>query len=80
LPGDHDIERSMSRVENGYDNAIKERFWISFRLKAVNGRGFKTIEEARVLVFEYIEVYYDREGKHSSLACIRPESFEASLN
>jgi len=80
LLGEHGISRSMSRVGNCYDNAMKESLWSSFKREAVNGRRFKTIEEARALVFEYIEVFYNRKRRHSSLGYVSPESFEASQN
>lgn len=78
LLGEHGIARSMSRVGNCYDNAMKESFWSSLKREAINGRRFRTIAEARSLVFEYIEVFYNRKRRHSSLGFISPESFEAS--
>lgn len=80
LLGEHGISRSMSRVGNCYDNAMKESFWSSLKREAINGRRFRTITEARAAVFEYIEVFYNRKRRHSSLGYISPESFEASQN
>jgi putative transposase len=76
----HGIECSMSRVGNCYDNAMKESFWSTLKREAVNGRRFRTIEEARAAIFEFIEVFYNRVRRHSSLGYVSPECFEASLN
>jgi putative transposase len=80
LLASHGIQCSMSRVGNCYDNAMKESFWSTLKREAINGRRFQTIEEARAAVFEYIEVFYNRVRRHSSLGYVSPERFEASLN
>jgi putative transposase len=74
------IACSMSRVGNCYDNAMKESFWSSLKREAVGDQVFDTIEEARQVLFEYIEVFYNRSRRHSSLGYVSPESFEASTN
>jgi len=80
LLGEHRNSRSMSRDGNCYDDAMKESFWSSLKREEINGRRFKTIEEARALVFDYIRVFYNRKRRHNSLGYISPESFEASQN
>jgi putative transposase len=59
------------------DNAVMESFWASLKKERVypNER-FKTRDEARLAVFEYIEVFYNRERLHSSLLYKTPERFE----
>lgn len=74
------IQCSMSRVGDCYDNAMKESFWSTLKREAINGRRFKTTDEARVAVFEYIETFYNRKRRHSSLGYKSPECFEASQN
>lgn len=74
------IACSMSRVGNCYDNAMKESFWSSLKREAVGNRVFDTIEEARQVLFEYIEVFYNRVRRHSSLGYVSPERFEATPN
>lgn len=80
LMAEHGMVASMSRVGNCYDNAMKESFWSTMKREAIDGRHFRTIEEARRAVFEYIEVFYNRKRRHSSLGYISPEAFEASPN
>jgi putative transposase len=74
------IECSMSRVGNCYDNAMKESFWSTLKREAIGEVVFDTIEEARARIFEYIEVFYNRKRRHSSLGYVSPEAFEAALN
>ncbi len=78
LLNEHDIECSMSRVGNCYDNAMKESFWSTLKREAIGGRRFKTRSEARAALFEYIEVFYNRKRRHSSLGYESPERFEAA--
>lgn len=76
----HGIECSMSRTGNCYDNAMKESFWSTLKREAIRDQVFQTIAEARATVFEYIEVFYNRKRRHSSLGYVSPETFEAALN
>jgi transposase InsO family protein len=71
---------SMSRTGNCYDNAAMESFWGTLKQELVYRREFATREEARAAIFEYIEVFYNRQRRHSALGYISPESFEAALN
>jgi putative transposase len=80
LLSEHGIDCSMSRVGNCYDNAMKESFWSTLKREAIGEHVFETIEEARVAVFEYIEVFYNRKRRHSSLGYVSPETFEAAQN
>jgi transposase InsO family protein len=80
LLDEHDIQCSMSRVGNCYDNAMKESFWSTLKRELINDQRFKTIAEARLAIFEYIEVFYNRKRRHSSLGYVSPETFEASQN
>jgi transposase InsO family protein len=74
---------SMSRVGNCYDNAMMESFWGSYKQELVyqqpNGR-FTSIEQAKLQSFKYIEIFYNRKRRHSSIGYRSPEQFEASLN
>ena len=76
----HGIAASMSRVGNCYDNAMKESFWSTLKRELINGRPFQTIAQAKAAVFEYIEVFYNRKRRHSSLGYVSPECFEAIHN
>jgi transposase InsO family protein len=79
----HDMQCSMSRVGDCYDNAAKESFWGTYKQELVylqpNGR-FETHEQARRMTFEYIEVFYNRQRRHSAIGYQSPEEFEAGLN
>jgi len=77
----HGIVASMSRAGDCYDNALMESFWGTLKTECVYPHGpFATFEEARAAIFEYIEVFYNRVRRHSSLGYISPEAFEAALN
>ena len=64
--------RSMSGSGNCYDNAMAESFFATLKLEAVQGRVFATRSEARMVIFDYIEVFYNRQRLHSSLAFAAP--------
>lgn len=69
---------SMSRAGDCYDNAPKESFWATLKKELMSDMEFATREEARAAIFEYIEVFYNRQRIHSSLGYVSPEQFEAS--
>lgn len=76
----HGIQASMSRKGECYDNAAMESFWGTLKTELVNHERYQTVEQARASIFEYIEVFYNRKRRHSSLGYLSPDSFEASLN
>ncbi len=51
----------------------------SFKVEAIHGEKFKTRDDARKQVFEYIEVYYNRKRLHSTLGYLSPELFEVKM-
>ena len=67
---------SMSKRGDCYDNAAMESWNHSFKVEAIHGEKFKTRNDARKHVFEYIEVYYNRKRLHSTLGYLSPELFE----
>jgi transposase InsO family protein len=77
------MQCSMSRVGNCYDNAVMESFWGSYKQELVyqqpNSR-FASHEQAKRQSFKYIEIFYNRKRRHSSIGYQSPEHFEASLN
>ncbi len=66
---------SMSRTGNCYDNAAMESFFATLKGECANRR-FSTKTEARSAIFEYIEVWYNRQRLHSSLGYLSPVQFE----
>ena len=71
---------SMSRKGNCYDNAAMESFWSSLKRELVHRCQFATRAEARVAIFEWIEIFYNRERFHSVLGYNSPVDFEKQLN
>ena len=70
------IIASMSRKGNCYDNAHVESFFHSLKTELVYRRKFKTREEARRAIFEWIETWYNRQRRHSALEYMTPEEYE----
>ncbi len=71
---------SMSRRGNCYDNAAMESFWSSLKRELVYRCQFATRAQARAAIFEWIEVFYNRERLHSALGFQSPVDFETKLN
>jgi putative transposase len=72
---DANIQLSMSRVGNCYDNAVAESFFGTLKSECVTHQ-FATHALARVTVFEYIEIWYNRQRLHSTLGYLSPAEFE----
>ncbi len=72
----HDIECSMSAVANCYDNAVVESFFGVLKRERVNRVRYRTRDEARADLFEYIEVFYNRKRRHGYLGNVSPADFE----
>lgn len=70
------IKYSLSRKGNCYDNAVIESFFKTLKTELEYGRRFKSKEEARKGLFEYIEVYYNRQRLHSTLGYLSPQEYE----
>jgi transposase InsO family protein len=70
------IIASMSRKGNCYDNAHVESFFHSLKAELVYRRNFKTREEAKRAIFEWIETWYNRERRHSALGYMTPAEYE----
>lgn len=77
LLAEHKIQCSMSGKGNCYDNAAMESFFATLKTELVHEENYGTHEEARASIFEYIEVFYNRNRRHSSLGYLSPEAFEA---
>ena len=71
---------SMSRKGNCYDNAARESFWSTLKQELIYRRHFKTRDEARQAIFDFIEVFYNRRRLHSSLDYRSPLDFETQNN
>lgn len=73
---DHQIEQSMSGTGNCYDNAMAESFFATLKKGHVFWHRYRTREEARSSIFEYVEVFYNRVRRHSALGYKSPVAFE----
>jgi putative transposase len=72
----HGIQVSMSGKGNPYDNAMMESFFSTLRAELTDLQRFPTRQAARTAVFEFIEVFYNRQRLHSSLGYRSPVAFE----
>jgi putative transposase len=66
---------SMSRKGNCYDNAPMESFWGTLKNELVHHRRYETREQARREITEYIELFYNRQRRHSRLGNCSPAAF-----
>ena len=72
------ITCSMSRKGDCYDNAPMESFFATLKKELVHHEDYPTIDAARASLFEYIEVFYNRIRRHSSLGYVAPAEFESA--
>ena len=68
---------SMSRRGNCWDNAAIESFFSRLKVELIFGERFTTLEHAKREIFEYIEIFYNRQRRHSANGYISPMQFEA---
>jgi len=69
----------MSRVGSPYDNAKAESFMSTLKREEVDGREYRTAQEARRAIGSFIEEVYNRQRLHSALSYVAPADFEATL-
>ncbi|EPK5525395.1 IS3 family transposase [Klebsiella pneumoniae] len=72
----NNLAPSMSRRGNCWDNAVAESFFSSLKKERIRKRIYKTRDMARADIFDYIEVFYNRNRRHSHLGGVSPEAFE----
>ena len=77
---EHGIQCSMSGKGDCWDNAVMESFFKTLKSELVYQKHYRTREQARRSIFEYVEVFYNRQRRHSSLGYLSPAQFEAQLN
>ena len=74
------IKQSMSRKANCWDNAVAESFFKTLKTELIYHDKYKTINQAKSAVFEYIEIWYNRKKLHSTLGYKTPVEFEKDFN
>jgi putative transposase len=77
---DYECQPSMSRVGNCLDNAAMESFFGTLKSELTDHRRYRTRAEAKSDIFLYIEGFYNRRRRHSTLGYLSPEQFELNHN
>jgi putative transposase len=75
----HGCKQSMSRKGNCWDNAVAESFFGVLKNELVHHEKYKTREQARLSIFDYIEMFYNKRRIHSHLDYLSPEEFERRM-
>ncbi len=70
------ITQSMSGKGNCYDNAVAESFFHTLKVELIYTKTYATREDAKNDIFEYIEIFYNRERRHSAIKYFSPVDFE----
>ena len=76
LLGEHGVTCSMSRSGDCWDNAAMESFFSSLKIERVYRKTYRTRDEAKADVFDYIERFYNPRRRHSTLGYLSPAEFE----
>ncbi len=80
LMKDHEIQCSMSRKGDCWDNAVAESFFHTLKVELIHDQKYYTRQEAKADIFEYIEVFYNRQRRHSYLGYLTPDEFGQTAN
>ena len=67
---------SMSRKGNCWDNAVMESFFSRLKVELIYAENYKSVDDARAGIFEYIEIFYNRNRRHTAIGCVSPHVFE----
>lgn len=73
---EHGFISSMSRKGNCWDNSVAESFFASLKKELIHQRRFRTRKEASLEIFDYIEIFYNRQRSHSNNNYVSPLEFE----
>jgi putative transposase len=73
----HNLIISMSKKGNCLDNAVIESFYSTLKKEIIKGKVYKTHNQAKLDIFEYIETFYNTKRKHSYIGFLSPINFEA---
>jgi len=70
---------SFGSIGDAYDNAMMESFWSTMQIELLNRKKWKTRIELANAIFEFIEVFYNGQRRHSKIGYISPVEFEVNL-
>ena len=76
---DHGVKCSMSRTGNCWDNAAMESFFSSLKTERVSRKTYRTRDQAKADVFDYIERFYNPKRRHSTIGYVSPIAFEEKM-
>jgi transposase InsO family protein len=76
----YDMIPSMSRKGNCHDNAVVESFFSNLKNELIYHQQFKTRQEAKASIFDYIELFYNRRRLHQTLGYTTPEQYEKLMH
>jgi putative transposase len=76
LCGRSNVTRSLGSVGDCYDNAITESFFATLECELLEESTFRTHAEARMAIFDFVEGFYNRRRRHSSLGYLSPVDYE----
>lgn len=74
------VRQSMSRKANCWDNAVAESFFRTLKTELIHQMEMKSMATTKIEVFEFIEVWYNRQRIHASLGYLTPHEYELKLN
>lgn len=80
LLADHKMTQSLSRPRQCWDNAVAESWFATLKLELIDRQSWATRVQARGAIFEFIEVFYNRQRLHSSLDYLTPTEYEATID
>ena len=69
----------MSRKGNCWDNAVVESFFATLKEEEVHREEYQTHAQAKASLFYYIEIFYNRKRRHSTLGYVSPHHYEQSM-
>jgi putative transposase len=67
----------MGRTGDAYDNALAESFFATLECELLDRERFRTRDQARVKIFDFVEAWYNRQRRHSALDYASPNEFES---
>ena len=71
---------SMSRKGNCWDNAVMESFFGRLKVELIYAENYKTVEDIHAGIFEYIEIFYNKQRRHSAIGYMCPNEYEKQYN